>query len=87
LNPISWSGSLQVLPQKSAAITTTKIPLANDESILGVQHENVMLIFFFDHKGFVHHKHIPHALLKNQHFGLQVAQCFRTPNHSKQHLK
>jgi len=46
-----------------------------------------MLIVFFDHKGAVHHKHIPHDLLMNQHFDIEVTQCFCTPNHSEQHLK
>jgi len=61
--------------------------LANNKSILGVQHEKVMLIVFFDHKGVVHHKHIPHDLLMNQHFDTQLTQCFCTPRHSEQHLK
>ena len=87
MNPISWFGSLQLLPQKSASIITPKILVANDNSILGVQHEKVMLIAFFDHKGVLHHKHIPHDLLMNKHFDLQVTQCFCTPNHSEQHLK
>jgi hypothetical protein len=41
-----------------------------------VQHEKVTLIVFFDHKGAVHHKHIPHDLLMNQHFDIQVTSKF-----------
>jgi hypothetical protein len=84
---IALESNIMVWFTPKVSIITTKILLANDKSILGVQHEKVMLIDFFDHKGIVHRKHIPHDLLMNQHFDIQVTHCFCAPNHSEQHLK
>jgi hypothetical protein len=56
--------------------------------MLDTQNEKqVMLVVVFDHKGVMHHKHIPRGLLMNKRFCFTSNASFCPPDYSEQHYK